>query len=333
MEARFYTRLKNQKVKCHLCPHECTITPGHSGICKIRSNNNGVLLVEMYGSLAATHFDPIEKKPLYHFHPGSEILSLGSLGCNFHCSCCQNYEISQTGKAGFPRLQEFSVADIVKVAKSVPANIGAAYTYNEPMIWFEYMFDIALEIKKAGLKNVAVSNGYVNKKPLTGLIDYFDAFNIDIKSFDEKKHKEFTGGELGFVLDTLTSIISAGKHLEITFLLVPGINDDPDMFEKMVRWIPQHLGPDIPLHISRYFPRYKMTAEPTSLKIIHEMIALASRYLHYVYSGNIPGDNYQDTVCPGCDAVAIHRKGYGICHEGLDAQGSCINCGYKIAIT
>jgi len=333
MEARYYTRLENNEVNCTLCPHNCLISKGHKGICKVRSNNSGVLVAEMYGLLAATHLDPIEKKPLYHFFPGSEIFSLGSLGCNFHCSCCQNYEISQTGKAGFPHLQASSVADVVRATKAFHTSIGVAYTYNEPMIGIEFMQDIAREINSAGLKNIAVSNGYVNKEPLQELIPYFDAFNIDLKCFDAKMHKQFTGGELQYVLETLETIVSGGKHLEITVLLIPGINDDNGIFEKMVSWILRHLGKDIPLHISRYFPRYKMTSESTTVKDIGEKVSLAGRYLNFVYSGNTPGNTRQDTICPGCDSVVIKRKGYSVNMENIDNTGSCLTCGYKIAIT
>jgi pyruvate formate lyase activating enzyme len=332
MEARFYKRQKDNKIKCYLCPHECIIKPGHSGICKIRTNIGGTLNADMYGYLSATHFDPIEKKPLYHFHPGSEILSLGSLGCNFHCSCCQNYEISQTGKKGFPRLQEISVSSIVKAAKADPANIGVAYTYNEPTIWYEFMYDIARDIKDNGLKNVAVSNGYVSKDPLKQLVKYFDAFNIDIKSFDDTTHKRFTGGELKHVLQTLTTIVAEEKHLEITYLLVPGVNEDRQVFGNLLKWIEKQLGPEIPFHISRYFPRYRMTTTATPVTLIHEMAELASQYLRYVYTGNVSLDNFQNTVCPNCDALIIRREGFAVYPEGLGKDGSCMQCGYKIAV-
>lgn len=332
MEARYYQRLKDSKVRCDLCPHECTILPGHSGICKIRTNIDGILLADMYGTVAAMQFDPIEKKPLYHFYPGREILSLGSLGCNFHCSCCQNYEISQTGKVGFPRLQELSVPKILKLAGSNSDNIGVAYTYNEPTIWFEYMYDIALAVNAAGLKNVMVSNGYVNPMPLAELLQFTDAFNIDIKGFDRKVHKQFTGGELDHVLETLSAIVSSGKHLEVTFLVVPGINDDLPLFQKMTEWICTKLGREIPLHISRYFPRYKMTAESTPLKTIRKMAELASQSLSYVYVGNTVESNFQNTTCPECGSLAIIREGYRTDRIGIDSKGLCSGCGYNIAI-
>jgi pyruvate formate lyase activating enzyme len=333
MEARYYSPKDEGVVECKLCPHNCIIVPGHKGICKIRTNINGTLEADMYGLLSATHIDPIEKKPLYHFSPGSEILSLGSLGCNFRCTCCQNYEISQTGKEGFPRLQIFSVNDIVKTAKTVHSNIGVAYTYNEPTIWFEYMIDIAKSIREAGLKNVVVSNGYLNTEPLAELLNFIDAFNIDLKCFDEKKHRQFTGGELHHVLETLKGIVAVGKHLEITLLLIPGMNDDQVSFGRMINWIDKHLGSEIPLHISRYFPHYKMTTEATVVKDIVEKVSFAGRYLHYVYAGNIPGNMHQDTVCPGCGEIVIKRRGYSVDREKMNNNGACVNCGYKISYT
>ncbi len=181
MGADFYTKLEDNKVKCLLCPHECTIAPGKTGICKVRSNQNGVLQLDVYGLLSATHFDPIEKKPLYHFHPGKEIFSLGSLGCNFKCKCCQNHHISQVGKAEYNRLQEISVLEILRQVKSSPENIGVAYTYNEPVVWYEFMLDIAKELSKNQYKNVLVSNGFINKDPLLKLLEYIDAFKGMVK--------------------------------------------------------------------------------------------------------------------------------------------------------
>ncbi len=332
MEAIYYTPLDNLKVRCTLCPHECVIAPEHSGICKVRTNNNGKLTADIYGVAAAMQFDPIEKKPLYHFYPGKEILSLGGLGCNFHCSCCQNYEISQSGKKGFPRLQELTIEKILALAHSSPDNIGVAYTYNEPMVWFEFMFDIASEISKANLRNVVVSNGYVNREPLSQLLKYIDAFNIDLKGFDNAAHKKFTGGELKYVLQTLKAIVNAGKHLEITFLTVPGINDDPGLFEKMVHWIRTDLSAKIPLHISRYFPRYKSVAEPTPVALLDSLAVIAHKYLDFVYTGNVMKGDFQHTNCPKCGSVVIYREGYRIDRTGMNSKGLCNSCGYPIAI-
>jgi pyruvate formate lyase activating enzyme len=333
MEARYYIRLEGQKVKCLLCPHQCIINEGKRGICKVRNNDNGILQTLNCGDFSAVNFDPIEKKPLYHFYPGSEILSIGALGCNFHCACCQNYEISQTDPATFPRTMKLSVPDIMKMAESHPGNIGIAYTYNEPSVWFEQMMDISKESKSRGMKNVVVSNGFLSTGPLEELIEYTDAFNIDIKSFDEVIHQKFTGGDLKFILDNLVHIKSSNKHLEINSLIVPGINDSIPEFNKLVSWISENLGKNVPLHISRYFPRYKMIAGATSPGIILEMAGIASETLSYVYVGNVPVEDFQTTRCPQCAKKVAVRDGYSISIKNFGKNGECLFCGQKIIIT
>jgi pyruvate formate lyase activating enzyme len=332
MEARYYTRLGNSQVKCSLCPHECTISPGQSGICRVRTNLNGVLSADTYGSVVSMQFDPIEKKPLYHFHPGKLIFSIGSLGCNFHCACCQNYEISQTGIIGYSRVQKVSISEVIDIARSKKNNIGIAYTYNEPAIAIELMTDYAHAFESAGFKNIAVSNGYINTKPLMDILPVMDAFNIDIKAFDKEVHKTFTGGDLENVLHTITAIASSGKHIELTLLVIPGINDDLHAFGKLVDWISKTLGCEIPLHISRYFPRYKMHTEATSLDTMKNMAELAKKSLHYVYTGNTAELDFQDTICPQCRTIVVKRTGYNAEVSGLDSSGCCLKCGYKIAI-
>lgn len=332
VEARYYKKRSENSVECLLCPHHCTLQPGETGKCKIRINADGVLIAEMYGYLSAMHVDPIEKKPLYHFHPGKEILSLGGLGCNFSCNCCQNYHISQSGKRDYPRLLKMSVDEIIKQAEQTPDNIGIAFTYNEPSVWYEYMLDIARSGKSKGMNNAMVSNGYINKKPLSELINYMDAFNIDLKCFDSDIHHEFSGGELKYVLNTLRTIKSIGKHLEVTHLVVPGVNDQSKMFTEMVHWIANELGPDTPLHISRYFPKYQMNKEATSSKILSQFAGIAHEHLHYVYLGNTSFYDYQNTVCPNCESVVILREGYSTSLVGLSSRGKCITCGETIVV-
>jgi pyruvate formate lyase activating enzyme len=288
------------------------------------------MIADTYETLSAIHFDPIEKKPLYHFHPGSEIFSLGSLGCNFHCLCCQNYEISQTGKQGFPRMHELTPDEIIKKSMSNHANIGIAYTYNEPFVWYEYMYDIAVKARENKLLNVVVSNGYVNPEPLNDLIPYIDAFNIDLKAFDARSHKEFTGGELSHVLHTMSTIVKSGKHLEITVLVVPGLNDNPSRFEIMVQWIMDNLGNSVPLHLSRYFPKYKLDRPATSVDLILKMAEYARKYLSYVYAGNLPAGDFQNTYCPDCGTLVIMRQGYYVQATGMAAGGCCLSCGQRI---
>lgn len=332
IEASYYKKLSENRVECLLCPHHCTLLSDESGKCKVRLNEKGTLVTEMFGYLSAAHVDPIEKKPLYHFHPGKEILSLGGMGCNFECNCCQNYHISQASKKDYPRLLKMSGNDVIDRAKRTPDNIGVAYTYNEPTVWFEFMLDIANKVKSVGLANVMVSNGYINKKPLMEIIAYMDAFNIDLKCFDSEIHKRFTGGELKFVLNTLKAIRKEKVHLEITHLVVPGVNDRPALFTEMIDWIEQELGPEIPLHISRYFPKYRMHGEATSSELLYDFADIANKKLHYVYMGNMSGNDYQNTKCPGCDALVIKREGFLINPCGMANEGECKYCGKVVAI-
>jgi pyruvate formate lyase activating enzyme len=332
MEARYFIRLEDQKVKCLLCPHQCLINEGQKGICHVRYNEKGVLNTLNYNSFSAINFDPVEKKPLYHFHPGNEILSLGALGCNFHCKCCQNYEISQTDPATFPRTMKLSDAEIIKMAESRPGNIGIAFTYNEPTVGFEQIIDISKESKLKGLKNVIVSNGYINSEPLAEILEYTDAFNIDIKSFNEEVHKKFTGGELNFVLKNLIQIYAAHKHLEITYLIVPGVNDSISEFKELIEWISKNLGKNVPLHISRYYPRYKMTTSATQPEVILEWAALASHVLNYVYAGNISESEYHETRCPQCSKIIVSREGYSLSVKNFGKRGECLFCGQQIVI-
>lgn len=332
VEASYYKKHADGSVKCMLCPHHCNLLIGESGKCKIRTNIEGTLVAEMYGNLSAVHIDPIEKKPLYHFHPGKEILSLGGLGCNFSCDCCQNYHISQSGKKDYPRLLFMSVQDIIKQAKKAADNIGIAYTYNEPSVWYEFMLEISRAAKSETLENAMVSNGYINKKPLMELIKYMDAFNIDLKCFDSDRHKQFTGGELKYVLNTLRSIRKEGKHLEVTHLVIPGINDDPKVFREMVDWIVMDLGPDTPLHISRYFPKYHMEKNATTAEKLLQFAEIAGGKLQYVYLGNLSLHEYQNTICPNCESLVILREGYSTSLVGLSKDGKCKSCGETVAI-
>jgi len=226
VEARYYNSVHNEKVKCELCPHFCELENGKLGICKIRSNINGKLYCTNYGLLTAVNMDPIEKKTLFHFFPGHQILSIGSNGCNLKCKCCQNWEIAHTSTKNYHNFKKTETQELIQIAKNRIGNIGIAYTYNEPITWFEYMTDIAISIKKAGLKNVLVSNGYINQQPLNELIEYIDAFNIDLKAFTEEKYQYIALAKLNPVKETIKTIVKSGKHIELTNLVIPGFNDD-----------------------------------------------------------------------------------------------------------
>ncbi|MEI6061982.1 MAG: AmmeMemoRadiSam system radical SAM enzyme [Bacteroidota bacterium] len=325
-EAQWYNTLNDLRVQCVLCPHNCILGEGKTGICRVRKNRDGKLLTEVYGFASAIHTDPIEKKPLYHFHPGSSILSLGTYGCNLRCSFCQNASISQTGAdSSLPRMYK-TTEQIVQAALNVPGNIGIAFTYNEPAVWFEYMSDIAKLAKKSGLKTVMVTNGYINKEPLLALLEYIDAFSVDLKAFTEDFYKEQTSSELEPVKENLRQISLAGKHLEIVNLLIPGLNDSENDFETMVKWIARELGKKTVLHISRYFPSYKLAIEPTSASAIQRAKSIAKKELLYVYAGNMQDEN-NDTHCLNCNNVLISRYLYHTYTAGLDKEGRCRACG------
>ncbi|MBN1188038.1 MAG: AmmeMemoRadiSam system radical SAM enzyme [Bacteroidales bacterium] len=329
-EALYYTKQDETHIKCLLCPHECILTEGKRGICKVRKSVKNTLISENYGLLSSVGFDPIEKKPLYHFFPGKEILSIGSVGCNLSCYFCQNCEISQTGVEEAHFLKEYPIHTLIEAARGRKSNIGIAYTYNEPTVFYEYMIEVAREIKKRGLHNVIVSNGFINPEPLEELLDVIDACNIDLKAFTDEFYKRETKSGLQPVLETLKHIKRRDRHLEVTNLVIPGKNDDEKVFKDMISWIFSELGKDTPLHLSRYFPRYKATEAPTSEKLLARFYKLAKEKLDYVYVGNAFIENAHDTHCPECLNSIVQRRGYSIKFTGLDKSGHCANCGYQI---
>ncbi len=326
-EALFYKKAEKSRVKCKLCPKKCTIAPGKTGSCRVRENVNGTLFSQVYGKVAAKALDPIEKKPLYHFFPGKKVLSIGEVGCNLHCSFCQNYTISQCSASKYQSFVSISSDEIVKEAQGIPGNIGIAYTYNEPFTFYEFMFDTARLAKDQGLKNVVVSNGYVNTKPLKKILPYIDAFNIDLKAFDKKFYKKEAKGKLKPVLKSLEIIAQSHSHLEITNLVIPGLNDNEEQFEAMVKWISGTLGPQVPLHLSCYFPHYKKELPPTPDETIFRLLNIAKKHLTHVYPGNLPDNKDASTFCSGCGALIVSRKpGQAtITQTGFD--GICTQCG------
>lgn len=329
-DAKYYKTLDHHKVRCNLCPHFCVIDPGDRGICGVRKNIDGHLKAENYGLVSAIQFDPIEKKPLYHFYPGKNILSFGSIGCNFTCGFCQNCDISQTTVDDYPWLNHYSIDQILNIAFSDDSNVGIAYTYNEPTIYYEFMMDIAREIEKVELKNVMVSNGFIAEAPLEELLPHIDAFNIDLKSFKNEFYKNQSGARLKPVKETLKSIAAAGKHLEITNLVIPTLNDEAHDFQNMLEWIRTELGEETILHLSRYFPAYMMTIPATSKETLETLFDLAKSYLPYTYLGNISSRKGSNTYCPSCDNLLIERSGYSVKVNGLDKTGNCDQCGKHI---
>jgi pyruvate formate lyase activating enzyme len=281
-EALYYTRLSGRLVQCHLCPHECHIDDGKAGACGVRMNKGGTLYSEVYGRTTSVSLDPIEKKPLYHYHPGEMILSAGTRGCNFRCDFCQNWQISQD--LNVPT-QDITSGFLVEKAKELKS-FGIAYTYNEPFIWYEFVLDTARLAKAGGLKNVLVTNGYVNMGPLEGIMPYIDAMNIDLKSFDADFYRKVCRARLEPVLDVIKRSAKA-CHVELTNLIIPTLNDGPDTIRKMIDWIASEVGEDTPLHFSRYFPCYKMRLPPTPVETLRMAERIAKEKLKYVYLGNV----------------------------------------------
>jgi pyruvate formate lyase activating enzyme len=327
--ARWFEVADDGVVNCKLCPHLCHIKNGNTGVCHVRQNVNGQLAALTYGKVAALHMDPIEKKPLYHFYPGRHILSAGSIGCNLDCDFCQNHEISQADPGTYRITETSSAGDLVAKALAYSGNIGIAYTYNEPIIWFEFILDTAVIAKKTGLKNVMVTNGYINDEPLSELLSVIDAFSVDLKGFSESFYTKTVGGKLAPVLSSLKQIRKAGKHLEIVNLVIPQLNDDKGIFRSMIQWISEELGDDTVLHLSRYFPRHRLGIEPTPLSTLEELADISLRNLKYVYVGNVQ-TGYNDTFCPQCSRLLISRQGYSVSCAGLDISGKCISCGFKL---
>jgi len=319
------TKKSGGRLECQLCPHYCKLATGKTGICGVRKNTGEKIELMTYNILSGYALDPVEKKPLYHFFPGCNVLSIGSFGCNMKCDFCQNFHISQ--KVPESLIPEVSINKIIKDAISVENNIGVAFTYNEPIIWFEYMRDVAELVKKQGLYTIMVSNGFVNSEPLAEIVKFIDAFNIDLKAFNNNFYRNLTGAELEPVKNTLKQIARSGKHLEITTLLIPGQNDDEKEMELQSEWIAGELGKDIPFHLSRYFPTYKRDNPPTSEESMKRLFEIAAGNLDYVYMGNTHSGTGQNTSCSSCGTEVTIRSGYKTTLLNLDEDGKCTCCG------
>jgi len=286
-EARYYERLDKNKVRCNICPRKCVIEEGERGFCKVRENKKGKLFSLVYAAPCAVNIDPIEKKPLFHFLSGTKTYSIGTAGCNLKCKFCQNWKISQAMPEDVPFI-ELSPEKAVKEAETRGCK-SIAYTYTEPSIFYEYVLDTAKIAKKTGLKNVIVSNGFINQKPLKELCKYIDAASIDLKSFSDDFYKKYTGAWLKPVLETLKTLKKEKIWIEITNLIIPGLNENMDMIRKMCKWIKKELGEEVPLHFSRFFPNYLMKdIEPTKKKVLIKAKEIAEETgLKHVHLGNI----------------------------------------------
>lgn len=323
-EAMFYKKMEEDSVICELCPHHCRIKNGFHGICKVRKNVGGVLYTENYSKISSWAMDPIEKKPLYHFYPGSYIFSVGSFGCNFRCKFCQNWQIAQITEVP---TEVVNPSELVQIAKSQKGNIGIAFTYNEPSIWYEYVSDVVKISKKEGLKTVLVTNGFIEEQPLREILPYIDAMNIDLKAFKEDFYRD-TLGRLSNVLKTI-EICKNYCHVEITTLLIPGLNDEEEEIEQLAKWL-SSVDKKIPLHFSRYFPNYKLNIPPTPIEKVKKARLIAKKYLYYVYTGNIDDEEGSTTYCKRCGEPLIKRNYYNV--KKLIKGKVCEKCKEKLDI-
>lgn len=301
---RFYKEDGNY-IKCYLCPHNCSLREGKFGACKLRTVKNNIPIVINYGDVTSINVDPIEKKPLYHFKPGRDILSVGTFGCNMSCSFCQNYEISQNK----PSSEFIDIDKLINLIINIPNNVGIAFTYNEPFMWYEYVYDVAKKIKEydKSISIILVTNGFVNKEPLKKILPFIDAMNIDLKGFTQKYYNEICGATIEPVLETI-KIASKYTHVEITTLMVSDENDSVEEIVEIAKFL-SAIDKSIPLHLSRYFPNYKMKNQPTLVENIMKAKEEAKKYLNYVYVGNVSGvDN--NTYCPNCGYNLVTRDIY-----------------------
>ncbi len=333
-EARYYRKLGGGRVQCTLCPWQCVTADGQRGVCRVRENRNGKYYSLVYGEAAALHVDPIEKKPLFHFHPGTWALSVGTAGCNLRCKDCQNWEISQRTPEQLRaehRLISMPPQTLVAKAKSnaIPT---IAYTYNEPIAFYEYMYDTAKLARQQGIKSVMISSGSINREPLLALAPYLDAVKIDLKGFSDDFYREYTSGALEPVKMTIKRLVALGKWLEIVYLVVPTVNDDPATIEAMAEWLVKVGGPYLPLHFSRFFPAYRLKNLPaTPISTLQRCRHIARQAgLKYVYVGNVSGSDLASTYCPSCGEVVIKRDGYQILACNLKPNGACRFCGTTI---
>lgn len=328
-EASYWEPLDDGLVRCLLCPRKCVVPPGQRGHCEVRENRAGVYYTLTYGNPCAVHVDPIEKKPFYHFLPATTAFSIATAGCNLDCKFCQNWHISQA------RPEEVSNFDLppseLVEAAARSGCLSIAYTYSEPTIFYEYMLECAKIAHERGLRNVYHSNGFINEEPLRELCQYLDAANVDLKGMSDEYYREMTGGRLAPVLRSLRILVEEGVHVEITTLIVPGRNDGETTLREQCEWIRENLGPDVPLHFSRFHPQHRLRdLPPTPVETLERARRIArDAGLRFVYVGNVPGHEANSTYCPHCGERIIARVGYSVQVSGL-TDGVCVHCGTPV---
>jgi len=332
-EALYYTRYDEDKIRCNLCPRHCKIKTGKIGKCNVRENKDGILYALNYGLTTSGSKDPIEKKPLYHFQPGSCSYSYGTIGCNLFCQFCQNWSVARGDIKGTDHYLHYkSPEDAAKEAKRSGC-LSIAYTYNEPFIWYEWILDTAKIAKKMGLKNVLVTNGYIEEDPLRELLPFIDAANVDVKG-DKKFYKELCKAEhQEIVLQTCEIMKEMNVHLEITNLMIPTKNDSREQIQQLIDFIVTKLDVTVPLHFSRYYPNYKLDISPTPVgKLIEARDMALEAGIHYVYLGNVRDANHSNTFCKNCGKELINRSGYTTRLKNLTESMQCKNCGTQADI-
>jgi len=330
-EAMFYEAMSDNTVRCNLCNHRCKIRDGKSGICGVRENRGGKLMSLVYGKVIAEHIDPIEKKPLFHFLPGSKAFSIGTVGCNFRCKFCQNFDISQYPREHGGEIigRDRTPAQIVASARESGCET-IAYTYTEPTIFFEFALDTAVLAREAGIKNVFVSNGYMSPEAARHIAPYLDAANIDIKAFTDAFYKTMCGARLEPVLETIRLLKALGVWVETTTLIIPGLNDGDDELRNIARFI-KGVGAEIPWHVTQFYPTYELLDKPrTPVSTLRRARDIGKEEgLHYVYEGNVPGEGGENTYCHSCGALLIERYGLELIRNRLQ-NGTCPECGSGI---
>jgi len=326
VEARYYEKHPDREVECLLCPRRCRLGDAERGYCGVRENIGGAYYTLVYGKACSRNIDPVEKKPFFHFLPGSPALSIATAGCNVNCKFCQNWEISQVRPEQI-RHVDFSPSQVAQAAVDNNCPV-IAYTYSEPVVFYEYMYDTAVFARKKGVRSAVVSGGHINPDPLRDLLQVVDAVKIDLKSFRQKFYSEYVRGELKPVLEAIRIIQKSGKWLELVYLVIPSLNDSPQEIRDLADWIMDAIGPDVPLHFSRFQPMYLLkNLPPTPVSTLERCRETAlAKGIHYVYIGNVPGHEGERTMCPGCGKVLIKRYAYSI--QALEiSEGKCRFCG------